>query len=132
MIRVGLFLYLIVATAAGPGMCCCFADGFGSLLTKGKSTKSCCPKHDHSQKQAPAKSPSAPCPCQEDRVSPNPAWTVERSDVFGAVSFLLVSMQALPPSQLLMADYSTTSPRNFAFTCLSSKDILRAVHVLRC
>lgn len=102
MIRLGLFLYLILAMAAGPGLCCCFAEGFGSLLTKEKSTKSCCPNHPNNKKEVPAKHLPGPCPCQEDRVSPNPAWAVERGDFFGATSFQFICVPGLHPPQLLL------------------------------
>jgi len=132
MIRAGLFLYLIFATVFGPGMCCCVANGLGRLATKEQPTKSCCPKHDHHKKESPPNTPSGSCPCQEDRVIPNPGWAVERSDFFEATSFQVVPVLGIIPSQMMMADSSLESPRRFAFTSLSARDILRAVHVLLC
>lgn len=112
MIRAGLLLYLIFATAAGPGLCCCLADGFGSLASKEKSAKSCCPKHNHDKKEGPAKSPSGPCPCQEDRVSPNPGWAAERIDFFEAPSVPFECVLGILPSQLILTDWQTVGPED--------------------
>ena|SRR5581483_1686386 len=136
MMRAGLLLYLMLATAVGPGLCCCLADGFGSLPKKGTPKNSCCPKHDQGKEKFPAKSPSGPCscPCTEDRVSPNLPRTIDRNDVFGQASFPFVFVVGIPSAQPLIVDANIagTNPRNLPFTCLSAQEILRAIHVLLC
>ena len=132
MIRFGLFLYLMLATAAGPGLCCCVADRLGNMPAKETPTKKCCRNHHDGKKEAPAKDPSAACPCKQDRVSPNPVLTMERGDGLGYSSFQFASVLGLSALKAPVTDVNTATPRNLAFSNLDAREVLRAIHVLRC
>ncbi len=131
MIRTGLFLYLMLALAAGPGLCCCLPERF---VAKNTQKNSCCQNNDFGKKDAPAKTPSAPCPCQEDRLAANIVLSMEQVDVLRIAENQVSSMFDIPPMQHLQVDRNIVdnSPGNLAFAHLSARGILRAIHLLRC
>lgn len=152
MVRIGLTLYLMLATVAGPWLCCCTAGDFPAPLSRKPSAPSaprpCC-GHEKSpsghsaldEEQAPGRpvpaAPHGPCPCKEGRQSLSAAVPPEASPggesggpmaglyPFEAGAFL-VSWSTDPGDK----GVGSGEPTTFPFS--SCRDILRALHVLRC
>lgn len=81
MAKFGLVAYLMLATLAGPWLCCCAAASwslpFQNTSKSTQSRKTCCgqveSKSDSSNRPVPVdtrKSPFAPCPCESGAKSP--------------------------------------------------------------
>lgn len=132
MIRLGLFLYLLLVTAAGPGACCCLADGIGTLLTKDSRKKSCCPNHGSEKKESPSKSPTRPCPCKEDRVGPISVWTIDKGRLFTPSVWQFDSACGSLSTAFTISELNANAGGNLRFTYLTGHELLRATHVLRC
>ncbi len=147
MIRIGLSVYLMLATLAGPWLCCCqlprLSARFVALLRIDKakpvgSNHSCCqhrvPVKDS---QLPAQPNDPSCPCQGTRQEA-PAIVLLESDGAGqldrdlnAQAVNLLDCDSLSgidaPSLALMLTPSTLSS-----PVLTGRDILSSLHILRC
>jgi len=142
--RIGLSVYLMLVTLAGPWLCCCqlprLSARFVVLLQNEKAKpagSNCCrcqqpvPVKD-SEPSNPPKAPT--CPCQSN----HPALVLLQSDEArqlhrdsNAQAVDLLDCDSLPevvtPSVGLML---TSSPRSSLV--LTVRDILSALHILRC
>lgn len=135
MVRLGLLLYLALMTATGPGLCCCLASQAVDIL--GKDTKPahpCCPGHQPTNKETPSKYPSAPCPCQETRFDSNVGRTSERLDASVELrqQACVAFVSLLPTDSNSDGSNPTNRSGSAAPAFLDGKDILRALHILRC
>ena len=78
MFRMAVISYLVLATLAGPFLCCCNAARIAAMLQSDPATSAC--RHGHcchhrdavqeTEQRAPSKNtpdPTKPCPCQENR-----------------------------------------------------------------
>ena len=150
MVRIGLSLYLMLAAAAGPCLCCCTTERLAALFafpTKQTSHVGCCGQHHAAKRsqnhRAPEQRPSdqdppsrSPCPCQEDgsrqvvAVDPELGRQVQsRSSFQGQVEPLF----ALPILLSLSSDGDRQVPgKGETLPFLTGRDILCALHILRC
>jgi hypothetical protein len=150
MARIGLTLYLMLAAAVGPWLCCCTAGRLFSLspATKPTAHQRCCEcpachrghppgaPSDLSGDRVPA--PRGLCPCNKDRpkalvsVESENSSAVERarsqekhpSTELGAVLFSQACLALSPEGQ------GTGTPTVCSWR--SPRDILRALHILLC
>jgi hypothetical protein len=145
MIRVALALYLMLASAAGPWLCCC--TGVRLLGCEappsgddGGSTPCTCGRHGQ-QNRAPQvpdePQPDKPCPCQDDRAAA-PAIVTPPVSEDGRdrplTSFLAAEPRAPAAcfvSQLLKAAGLDSISDLSAFP-LGGRGILCALQILRC
>ena len=145
MIRVALALYLMLATAAGPGLCCC--TGVWLLGCEapppgdGGSSSACTCGHHGQQDRAPQApdqpEPGKPCPCQEDRATAPAIVTPQMSD--GRRDRSLPSFPSAEPCASAVCFVSApfkavgTDPISHlpAFP-LGGRRILCALQILRC
>lgn len=128
MIRVGLLLYLMLVTAAGPAVCCCLAVQVGDIVAKeGGDATRCCPGHAPTKKETPSKFPNPQCPCKEVGYNPNVGKTSDQmeilTDLRQQVSIGAFAPFVTPPS--VDAHPEADAPSNLAFTFLDSRGILR-------
>jgi hypothetical protein len=77
MLRLGVVIYLISVTAAGPWVCCCTATRLAAHLLASSSaapaprpaSECCCCHHDQAEQpdSSPAQPhpPGSPCPCRD-------------------------------------------------------------------
>jgi len=135
MLRVGLLLYLMLVTASGPFVCCCLAVEVGDAIAQERRESSgCCSQHAPSNKEIPSKCPKPPCPCKEASYDPNAGRTSDSAEILNdlrqQVSVGTFALVATGASVDVAAE--TGIPPNLAFTFLDSRDILRAIHGLRC
>lgn len=153
MMRLGLAVYLMLTTAVGPWFCCCAASRILKLCTTSEPGRpaghSCCGAHAPSpghrstgQEQGPAPSSPSPlgsCPCKEGRSQPVVFATSERSSAVELVRLLTALPSAekgglLLPASFVLSGYATaqTATECLAFPFHDCRDILTALHVLRC
>ena len=134
MIRVGLLLYLMLVTAAGPAVCCCLAVQVRDIVAKGGDAKGCCPAHAPKKKESPSKCPNPLCPSKEVGYNPNIGKTSDQAEILielrQQVSIGAFGPFVAPPSVSVHPDAEI--PPNLAFTFLDGRGILRAIHGLRC
>jgi hypothetical protein len=79
MLRLAVISYLVLATLAGPLLCCCNAARIAAMLRSGPEASVChhghCCHHGNANQQTDAQrvpskntpGPTKPCPCQENR-----------------------------------------------------------------
>lgn len=153
MVRIGLSVYLMLATLAGPSLCCCTSTRLvASLLharEAGQPKPSCCQHHrpggagdqhtdrkkspqDHEQPEHPT------CPCQENRfepvalLSPDPA-SAKQVQSRSLCSSLTDVIGMLPVTALLSVESTPPIPRErLALSFVTTHDLLHALHMLRC
>jgi hypothetical protein len=153
MVRIGLSLYLMLAAAAGPWLCCCTTERLAARFafpTKQSSHNGCCGDHQTakgSQKhRTPEQSPSdedqpgcPSCPCQEEGARLAVLASLDSSEV--AKEFqsrhipqgLVGLVPLVPTAHCLSADGDPeTSGEAVRLPFLSAQDILHALHILRC
>ena len=157
MARIGLSIYLMFATLAGPWLCCCAPQRlrapFALRPTKEQgqppahSQGSCCCHQQPArcpEPEVPADRPrdpdkrDHPCPCGESR--PQAVALVSAghgsSDLFSSRHALQASADGLPvflPAAWLSRGPVDQVPREAVILpFLTSQDILCALHILRC
>jgi len=135
MIRVGLLLYLMLVTAAGPAVCCCLAVRVGDIVAnEAGDAKGCCPAHAPTKKETPSKCPHPPCPCKEVGYDPNIGKMSDQTEILTdlrqQLSIGAFAPFVTPPSVSVHPEAEI--PPNLAFTFLDGRGILRAIHGLRC
>ena len=148
MFRIGLSVYLMLATLVGPWLCCCqmsrFSARFVSLLRYEKSKPfesrpSCCQHRVPVKDSQPTKLPDAPsCPCQ-GKGQEAPALVVLQSDGTRQVD-RDPNAQAMefPDTEFLLSGVATSSinlvlnASSLPSPVLTGRDILSSLHILRC
>ena len=149
MVRIGLLLYLILSAVVGRSLCCCLPSDLLGICNPAKQSASACHRccadhaahHDSrpiTSKQAPrssAPSPERDCPRKQDQAQPVALASSEKVSASEGTRSLMVPhwamvgilvLGAVPLGQKQMATRSICCPfRN-------SRDILRALHILRC
>lgn len=147
MFRIGLSVYLMLATLAGPSFCCCQMSRLSARFVHwlrsdeanaAASTPSCCRHQAPTKDSQPPTHPEKPsCPCR-DSSSERPALMVLEAE--GAAQ--LHRDQSALADDLLDGDFLTSvlplstaripaSPARF-FSFESGRDILSSLHILRC
>jgi hypothetical protein len=144
VLRIGLSVYLMLATLTGPWLCCCqlprMSARFAALLRNeqakpAENPPSCCqhrvPVKD-SQPRNPPKAPS--CPCQDNRsalvlLESDGTRQLQRDSNAQALDLLDYDFLSggVLPSVGLMRPSSPESP-----PVLTGRDILSSLHILRC
>jgi hypothetical protein len=151
MVRVGLALYLMLATAAGPWLCCCTADSLFVLCagTRPESAGAHCSCGHHGGDRAhpttkprgtaddPSQVPRGPCPCKQSRPEPSVFLPPEHSSGAQPGRFLETLPSTEAGSFFLSASSLTLpagghSTESIIGSWHDPRDILRALHILRC
>ncbi len=144
MFRIGLSVYLMLATLAGPWLCCCqlprLSARFVASLQKEKAKPAgshCCRCQEHVpvKDSEPSNPPKAPtCPCQSNRpalvlLESDEAKQLHRDSNAQAVDLLHFDSlsEVVVPSVGLMLTSSPLSP-----LALTVREILSTLHILRC
>jgi hypothetical protein len=149
MARTGLALYLVLSTAVGPSLCCCLPDDLFSLCTAPKEPSSahrhCCGHDAAHHRHRAANTTQAPdmptpaaqrdCPCKEDQPQPVAFELSGNLSPLEAARCLMVSHWTIVGVPVL-GDVLLTqgkAPRE-SISCpfCNSRDILSALHILRC
>ncbi len=152
MVRIGLSLYLMLAAAAGPWFCCCTTERLAALFAspaKRTSQAGCC--GDHQANKGPQKHrtpeqrpgdqdrPGRPsCPCQEDGsrqvtlAAPDSEAAKQLQSRYSLQGLVELMPLALTAPCLSAEGDPPTSGEGVRLPFLSSQDILRALHILRC
>ena len=146
VIRIGLSVYLMLVTLAGPWLCCCQLPRLSArfvAMMRNDQAKPAGNNHSCCQHRVPVKDSQSPanpgdpsCPCQGTRLE-TPALVLESEgarqldrDLNSQVVDLLGG-DFLPGTVALSAAlnlvFSTASPPFF-----TGRDILSALHILRC
>jgi hypothetical protein len=149
MVRIGLTLYLVLSIAVGPSLCCCLPGDLLALCTSASSARHHCCGHpscdrDHSSKKPsdvpgdPSPAPHRHCPCKEASPEllvflapehssgaeegrfPDSSRSIEAGWFLLSVNPLSLPTQGQLPTQPITGSWH--DPR----------DILRALHILRC
>jgi hypothetical protein len=153
MFRIGLSMYLVLATMAGPSFCCCMPASLANILpltsdkpAQGAQRKSCChhesplesrhektPARDHGKQGCPD-CPS--CPCQQSVDTALPSQDTEQTNQILAHSFLNAqvgfgSATALTCRLSQVLDLCAWGQRG-TLPFLSAHDLLATLHILRC
>ncbi len=149
--RIGLSVYLMLATLAGPWLCCCTASRFLAFVpsvgrVKHPAGHHCCGHHRQGtgsgaarqEHRKPSPSAPSPCPCQESQCQPSTFTVPDHPEgagrdrltpvpgSFGTGASVIASTSLTAPAFRLM-------PREcIAFPFLGGQDILRALHIQRC
>jgi hypothetical protein len=157
MARIGLTLYLVLASVAGPGLCCCVPARLAHLLCLGSgksgrvaatTPRQCCCHHDGGPAASPQKTPSpdpsnpcspepGSCPCKQpglvtallsqDAEQLNPVLV--RNLLDGPAGLVPVTLTTC----LLSLEASLGGPgEGAALPFLSAHDYLTTLHILRC
>lgn len=152
MVRVGLCLYLMFATVAGPLFCCCTLGPSAARPDRPAKQESrahgCCQHHTTTvpqdqthqsspeQRHRPADGPS--CPCRQDgsrqavltSLDSEVTWQLQSRQAFQA----LVTASAILPATACLSPDRDFPPSEVggAWPFLTAQDILCALHILRC
>lgn len=154
MFRIGLSMYLVLATVAGPSLCCCTPVCLADILPLGNSKsaqgahpKSCCRHHelpsDSHREKTPTRAPGKPscpdcpnCPCKQAGDAALPSQDVERANQTLARSFIDAPVGLGPVTTLTCllspAPELQAWGQRGALPFLSAHDFLTTFHILRC
>jgi len=148
MTRIALTLYLVLASAVGPSLCCCLPSELLGFYTSDKQSHRCCGHHAAKHSPRPAKTkqdpatpspvPQKDCPCKEGQSKPvlfTPAHESPASEY--SRTLMLPQWAAVGgflPGTGSITLYAQEQPTShcITFPFLSSREILRAIQVLRC
>lgn len=146
MARVGLALYLMLTVAAGPCWCCCTA---GRLFAFGEQSPRprCCDQHtatpgpqappQESAPDNPSPAPHDSCPCRETRPEPV-AFTASSQPSPADSARSLLDLQAaevggsFSGGSPALAIHGQAPKECVAFPFHDPREVLRALHILRC
>ena len=151
MVRIGISIYLMLATLAGPWLCCCTPTRLlASLAHSGKAGQSqpCCRHHPSAageQHTGPKKSPRnqkqsghPACPWQENRSEPVGFFSPDSESAKQLQPrYFPCSLKdgsgVLPTIAMLYVEGTTKLPQEpGALPFLTAQDILRSLHIMRC
>lgn len=146
MARIGLTLYLIIVTLAGPWLCCCASVRWITSLSTPATTlaapRTCCGRVNRDAESKPSKKPNreqksptplAPCSCERGQ-----SLIVLADGGIGRVDLQAEQFDTIE----LGGGFSTISATVFGasnifhrpahFPNLTARDILRALSIIRC
>lgn len=151
VLRIGLAIYLMIVMAAGPWLCCCAVRGAPATAQKPATPAKagCCHRHAPAKPQSPVSnqaedthspakrhSPTSPgCPCQGDR---EPQWMAVPETSVAGPDLRLAGPDAdlfaivLPLESHISTTDSTSASRAGRMPFVTSRDLLRVFHILRC
>lgn len=152
MARIGLTLYLMVATAASPWLCCCTAGQLPGPLSSSTpeppAPHTCCghgvapsgqPAANDEQvpDSPPPAAPHGPCPCVKGLRNlsllavPERTAGVEQGGPFSSLCPFEVGT-FITVNSLDLGDQGKAPGEPISFPFYGPRDILRALHILRC
>ena len=149
MVRLGLVTYLVLATLAGPWLCCCTATHLGGRLNAlpGRAETSpaasrCCGhhagghQHQEHRKKAPQERHSPDCPCRQDSSQAVALAESESVKQLQARQFCddLERTLILPGAEACL-DLGKVAQRpedGQVLPFLTAQDVLFGLHILRC
>jgi hypothetical protein len=145
MIRVALTLYLMLASATGPWLCCCTGARLLGCEAppqgeRGNDTPCSCGHHGQKNHAPPLPDkpvPDNPCPCQQYPVT---AWALVTPEVSenGRNGSLVVPLSAEPPASVLASPCLLLQARADVLRLFPAhhfrdgRGILCALQILRC
>jgi hypothetical protein len=155
MVRVGVCIYLMLTTLAGPGLCCCTVmrsarEVAPALRAERRppaspSHRGCCCHRDTATPNEPLPdrgvpkpgSPGRPCPCRQGQSNPVPLPTpssqlAPESLAAHASQPLPGPAPALPAAGLLSGEGLCTLGTAHDLPFLTAQDVLHTLHILRC
>jgi hypothetical protein len=133
MLRLGVVIWLIGVTVAGPWLCCCTAMRRAANLFASRPAEAarpevaaCCRHHDPGEE---ARAPSPGCPCKKgaDR---DMVASVSAADRIAPDSLAPVAL--LPASGGVLSSPELTPTRQAALPFWPSGDLIHLCHHLRC
>ena len=158
VLRLGLTVYLMLATVAGPAFCCCLPGHFAALWTAAsakhsESQRTCsCPACCHEQAPSEPSRQDVALPSRGQSNHPNDSQCPCKSA--GAQAYAVVSINSVAAKQLqqlggseraadLVGSLGTVASgptiQGIALGCdcliapfQTPRDMLRALHILRC
>ena len=131
--RVGVILYLIVASAVGPWLCCCSAASLPppDAAAPTHAPSCCAPEAAKSDTPSdPPLTPAPPCSCQHERQPGLLAGTEtpRASDGFAASLDTVNSATAESHAARIATEATGVNPCSWD----DPRDILHLLHILRC
>lgn len=144
MARIGLTLYLALASALGPSLCCCLPGAVVELFASGNHPSAghgCCGHHAASSREHPVKSGQTPqtpsparqkdCPCKDGQSQPVVLTASHELESARSVAPLpRVLLAVLPLSPLPSCCLSEQVTERFPFH--DARDLLSTFQTLRC
>jgi hypothetical protein len=149
--RIGLSLYLMLAILAGPSLCCCAPTRLLAFFPHNQKTElacHCCCHHATERDPAgpktkdaggkPCRAPEDHCPCRKGRSQQVLFTPAEDPSDVGGIRSLMMDRLTVAGLFLLSAEspalhLQEQGPRHcIAFPFHSSRDMLRALQILRC
>lgn len=140
MFRLALAACFLTTTVAGPWLCCCTASAWAeagrkSGAVQGASAKltpaCCCQEQSNGQKQD--RSPAGGCPCQQHRTQSVLMTVPAACEVHGLTAVDWPSVATTSSSLATQPSGPLRCVRECAvFPYMTGREVLRAVHVLRC
>jgi hypothetical protein len=139
MARMGAVFYLVLASAAGPSLCCCTVSNLFAFRVQACRHSCCCTRHSTS----PGGETNAPkqqhrCPCGERRQdltylsSMKSASTDHSSGLLPLPGTAGIGCSSPQLHSLLNGALIGAPKECIAFPFHNPGEILRALHVLRC
>jgi hypothetical protein len=147
MARISLALYLVLSTAVGPALCCCVPGDLLALRTSAKQSSASChrccghdgAKHSHLPMTSPAPrgpipAPEKDCLCKAGQPQPvvlTPSAKAPTSEEIRSLvpQSAALSLSLVGPTTVIAGQAPTGS---IFCPFRTSRDILRALHILRC
>jgi hypothetical protein len=147
MARIGLTLYLIIATLVGPWLCCCasvrwITTSLSTPATSDVAPRTCCGRANRDAESKPSKKPNreqktptplAPCSCA---LGQSPILFAD-SDIVGVdlraeQTDTTDWSRSLSTISTIIVGALNSFHRSAHFPNLTAQDILRALSVMRC
>jgi hypothetical protein len=140
MLRIGLTLWFVLTTLAGPGLCCCSLQATVTHPTAAASVptiRSCCHREPGPAESAPVAPPAqSPCPCKDDPTQPQAVRATGGVAAERGESRFLDdgSLPFFQSTALTMSGegIGPITPEQHPGPFRTGRDILCAQHVLRC
>jgi len=133
--KLAVIVYLALATAAGPWVCCCTAAQLApkaSAVPAEQHKSCCCPADDSQEENVPDQplTPTRPCSCQDERQP----GLLASSDVQAAAQLaqLATFLDAAPLDLAISPANDEATDLHYSLPLTIARDILRIFQILRC
>ena len=146
MVRMSLTAYLMLATLAGPALCCCTTPQLVNRLSHHRKQSESAARHPHcshchrhdGDKQQPKSPRQEGCPCKEQgRHSQAVAILAADSESANQLELtfphgLPLSVDASSKAMLAILTRAQTCDSGLPSAFLTPEEMLRALHIMRC